>query len=212
MPSSLATLAPWGPASPKRRWWARRFALLALALVACGGASANENPQEKLAIMKKGEEPAKLIEQGKTFAAIGDTTRAEQYFSAAIARGADEANVIPLIVKVCVTDGRYELAIDYASRYTQKRPADIRVRYLLGTLYAAVGDRGRARSELEYVVTAKPNDPEPHWALAKVLHEEGKDPNLADGQFREYLRLAPTGAHADEARASITTTPDEKAP
>jgi tetratricopeptide (TPR) repeat protein len=188
---------------------AMRFALLAVVLLACGGASANENPQEKLAIMKKSEEPGKLVEEGRAFAAVGDTTRAEQYFSTAIARGADESVVVPLIIKVCVTDGRYELAIEYASRYTQKHPSDVRLRYLLGTLYAAIGDRGRARSELEYVVTAKPNDPEPHWALAKVLHDEGKDPTLADGQFREYLRLAPTGAHADEARASITT--DEKA-
>jgi len=189
---------------------AMRFALPTMLLVAaCGGASANENPAEKLAIMKKSEDPAKLVEQGKAFAAVGDTTRAEQYFSTAMARGADESMVVPLIVKVCVNDGRYELAIEYASRYTQKHPSDVRVRYLLGTLYAAIGDRSRARSELEYVVSAKPNDPEPHWALAKVLHDEGKDPNLADGQFREYLRLAPTGTHADEARASITT--DEKA-
>ena len=189
-----------------------RFVLLSLILVACGGASANENPREKLAIMKKGEQPAKLVEQGRAFASIGDTTRAEQYFSAAMAHGADETAVVPLIVKVCVTDGRYELAIEYASRYAQKHPADVRVRYLLGTLYAAVGDRSRARSELEYVVTAKPNDPEPHWALAKVLHDEGKDPTLADGQFREYLRLAPTGTHAEEARASITPDNNEKAP
>jgi tetratricopeptide (TPR) repeat protein len=189
---------------------AMRFALLALGLLACGGASANENPAEKLAIMKKSEQPAKLIEQGRAFAAIGDTTRAEQYFSTAIQRGADESAVVPLIVKVCVTDGRYELAIEYASRYTQKHPADVRVRFVLGTLYAAIGDRGKARSELEYVVTAKPNDPEPHWALAKVLHDEGKDPTLAEGQFREYLRLAPTGAHAEEARASITPNNDEK--
>ena len=190
-----------------------RFALpTMLLLCACGGASANENPAAKLAIMKKSEDPAKLVEQGKAFAAVGDTTRAEQYLSAAMNRGADEATVVPLIVKVCVTDGRYELAIEYASRYTQKHPSDARVRYLLGTLYAAVGDRSRARQELEYVVSAKPNDPEPHWALAKVLHDEGKDPSLADGQFREYLRLAPTGTHADEARASITVDNNEKAP
>lgn len=153
--------------------------------------------------MKKNEQPAKLIEEGRAFAAIGDTTRAEQYFSAAITNGADESAIIPLIVKVCVRDGRYELAIERTSRYTQKHPNDVRVRYLLGTLYGAIGDSGRARNELEFVVNAKPNDPEPHWALAKILHDEGKDLVLADGQFREYLRLAPTGAHADEARASL---------
>lgn len=176
---------------------------VALAATACGGGAATPDPVGRLRIMNKAEAPDKLLQEGKAFAAIGDTTRAEQYFSAAISRGADEAKVVPLIVIVCVRDGRYELAIDYASRYAQKHPNDLRVRYLLGTLYAAVGDSGRARGELEFVVRAKPNDPEPHWALAKVLHDEAKDPTSADGQFREYLRLAPTGAHAEEARASL---------
>ena len=87
---------------------------------------------------------------------------------------------------------------------TQKHPNDARVRYLLGTLYAAIGDGGHARHELEYVVQVKPDDPEPHWVLAKILLDQSKDVVSAEGQFREYLRLAPTGAHADEARASIT--------
>ncbi len=175
-----------------------------LLVAACGGGSQAPDPAKTLAIMHKGEEPQKLLEEGRAFAAVGDTTRAEQYFAAAIAHGADEGVVVPLLVKVCVRDGRYELAIDYAQRYTQKHPNDSRVRYVLGTLYAAIGDAGRARTELEFVVGAKPNEPEPHWALAKILHDQGKDPALADGQFREYLRLAPTGAHAEEARASLT--------
>jgi Tfp pilus assembly protein PilF len=174
------------------------------ASLGCGGGASNPNPATTLAIMRKSEEPQKLLDEGKAFAQMGDTSRAEQYFSAAITHGADEALVVPLLVKVCVRDGRYELAIDYAARYAQKHPNDTRMRYLLGTLYAAIGDGSHARHELEYVVLAKPDDPEPHWALAKVLQEQDKDPTSADGQFREYLRLAPTGTHAEEARASIT--------
>lgn len=183
-------------------------ALVFVLAAACGGGAGTpaSDPAHTLAIMKKAEQPDKLIADGKAFAAVGDTTRAEEYFSTAIAQGADEAKVVPLIVQVCVRDGRYELAIDYASRYAQKHPSDVRMRYVLGTLYAAIGDAGHARTELEYVVNAKPNDPEPHWALAKVLHDEAKDETSADGQFREYLRLAPTGAHADEARASLSNT------
>jgi Flp pilus assembly protein TadD len=182
-----------------------RLVLAAIAFsVACGGSSPGANPAHTLAIMRKGVQPQKLIDEGRAFAAVGDTTRAEQYLAAAMSNGADEAVVIPLLIKVCVRDGRYELAIDYAQHYTQKHPSDTRVRYLLGTLYAAIGDGGRARRELEFVISAKPDDAEPHWALAKILQDQGKDPVLADGQFREYLRLAPTGAHAEEARASLT--------
>jgi len=184
---------------------------VALLAAACGGGTPSAaDTAGRLKIMTQAAQPEKLLQEGKAFAAIGDTTRAEQYFSAAITRGADEAKVMPLIVAVCVRDGRYELAIDYASRYAQKHPNDIRMRYLLGTLYAAVGDSGHARGELEFVVQAKPNDPEPHWALAKVLHDEAKDPSLADGQFREYLRLAPTGTHAEEARASLLNQEPEQ--
>lgn len=183
-----------------------------LLVTACGGPpSPGTDPARTLAIMKKAEAPDKLVTDGRAFAAIGDTTRAEEYFTTAIAHGADEAKVVPLIVEVCVRDGRWELAIDHASRYTRKHPNDVRMRYVLGTLYAAIGDASHARSELEFVVQAKPNDPEPHWALAKVLHDEAKDPASADGQFREYLRLAPTGSHAEEARAEITT-PESPSP
>ncbi len=180
------------------------FALLASA---CGGGSSpGSDPAHTLAIMKDAEKPERLVKDGRAFAAVGDTTRAEQYFTTAIARGADESKVLPLIIEVCVRDGRYELAIDRASNYVEKHPNDVRMRYLLGTLYAAIGDSSHARSELEFVVSQKPNDPAPHWALAKVLHDEAKDAASADGQFREYLRLAPTGTHAEEARASISTT------
>ena len=184
-----------------------RALLVALMISACGGASASSERAQTLRIMRKGEQPQTLLREGRAFAELGDTTRAEQYLADAMAHGADEAVVVPLLIKVCVRDGRYELAIDYAQRYTQRHPNDARVRYLLGTLYAAIGDGEQARRELEYVVTVKPDDPGPHWALAKVL--EARDPVLASGQFREYLRLAPTGSHAEDARASLAKSPNE---
>ena len=181
--------------------------LLLLAAVGCGGSSANSDRAQTLKIMHKSEQPQTLLKEGRAFAALGDTTRAEQYLADAMAHGADESVVVPLLIKVCVRDGRYELAVDYAQRYTQRHPNDARVRYLLGTLYAAIGDSERAQHELEFVITVKPDDPGPHWALAKVL--QAKDPVLATSQFREYLRLAPTGSHAEEAKASLTNSENQ---
>ena len=106
-------------------------------------------------------------------------TRAEQYFSAALAGGGDDDAIVPiLIVKVCVRDGRYELAIEYAEPYAQKHPSDMRVRYLLGTLYDGIGAFDRARAELESVIATKPNDAEPHWALAHPSSRRGQRPRF----------------------------------
>jgi hypothetical protein len=41
-----------------------------------------------------------------------------------------------------------------------------------------------------------------HYALA-VLSRDENDPVGADKHFREYLRLAPNGPHAEEAQASL---------
>ena len=72
----------------------------------------------------------KLIDRGKAFAEINDTTRAEQYFAAAIAAGADERQVIPLLLTVCAQDGRYRVAIQYAEAYLKGHPKDLRVRFV----------------------------------------------------------------------------------
>ncbi len=153
--------------------------------------------------MRREETPEKLFAAGKAYASVGDTTRAEEYLAAAMSRGGDEKTIVPLLIGVCVHDGRYRSAIQYAEPYVQKHPSDVKTRFLLGTLYSAVGDSARARSELEWVVAAEPDKADPHWALAVLLRDELKDAVGADGQFREYLRLAPSGEHADEARASL---------
>jgi len=184
----------------------RRFAPLVVSLLcACGGGGPDPatDPRRTYAEMKKAQTPEKLVEQGKGYASLGDTTRAEQYFSMALNAGGDEATIVPLVVAVCVRDGRYELAIEYAHRYTQKHPNDVRMRYLLGTLYGAIGDVEHAKGELEFVIASKPEAAEPHWALGKLLHDDGKDPALAESQFKEYLRLAPTGSHAEEAHGLL---------
>lgn len=148
--------------------------------------------------------PDKLVERGKAFAAIGDTTRAEEYYAAALENGGNEREVMKLLLEVCVRDGRYRAAIEYARPYIEKHPDDIRCRYVLGTLYQAVAEPKNARSELEIVVKSMPDEADPHFALATVMRDDN-DLVAADNQFREYLRLAPNGLHAEEARSSLMT-------
>jgi tetratricopeptide (TPR) repeat protein len=147
--------------------------------------------------------PDKLIARAKAFAVVGDTTRAEQYYAAALEVGAPDASVTPQLVEVCIRDGRYRAAIEYAAPYVKRHPADLRMRYVLGTLYQGIGDARSAREQLEAVVGKSPEQPDPHYALGILLRDDVSDLVAADDQFREYLRLAPNGPHADEARASL---------
>lgn len=177
--------------------------VLSVAALALACAPKTPDMRATMATFNAERTPDKLVARGKAFAALGDTTRAEEYFGAAIEAGADEREVMKLLLEICVRDGRYRAAIEYARPYVQRHPEDVRCRYVLGTLYQAVADAKAARAELEQVVRAAPDDPDPHFALALVLRDDERDLVSAEAQFHEYLRLAPNGAHAEEARASL---------
>jgi Tfp pilus assembly protein PilF len=189
----------------------QRALLVSLLLTAFGAAGCASTPGDKMradvAVFQKEQTAEKLFERGKAFAAVGDMTRAEEYLAAAIEAGADDRKVMPLLLRVCAEDHRYRVAITYAEPYLKKHPGDVGTRFVLGTLYAAVGEPAQAKAELERVLAATagrggPGEANAHFALAVVMREQD-DLVTADKHFREYLRLAPRGDHAEEARASL---------
>jgi tetratricopeptide (TPR) repeat protein len=176
----------------------------ALALWALG---CHEGPggraQSDVRAFEQERSASKLEERGRAFAAVGDTTRAEQYFSAALEAGGDDAALTGALLSVCIRDGRFRMAIEHARRYLAHHPADGKARFVLGTLYAAVGEQRAAREELEVATRQDADDADVHYALAVVLRDQGDEALVADRHFREYLRLAPRGDHADEARSFL---------
>jgi Flp pilus assembly protein TadD len=184
----------------------------ALGLVALGCASSpGDRVQQNVRTFKSEQKPDRLVAEARAFWNVGDLTRAEQYFAAAIEAGGDETKIIPQLLSVCVQDGRYRVAITYAENHLRRHPSDVSARFVLGTLYAAVGEVPEARTELERVVLARPTEAQAHFALAVLVRDTG-DRVEADRHFREYLRLAPQGAHAEEARASLLHTVPEQTP
>jgi tetratricopeptide (TPR) repeat protein len=149
------------------------------------------------------ETPEKLLARGRAFAAVGDLTRAEQYFAAALERGADPRVTLPLLLRVCADAHRYRAAIDYAEPVLRKHPDDHRLRFVVASFYMTIGEMTTARDELTRIVTQKPDFAAPHYALAVLLRDEAGDVVSADVHFREYLRLDPRGPHADEAKSSL---------
>jgi tetratricopeptide (TPR) repeat protein len=135
----------------------------------------------------------------------GDSSRASQYLTLALRLGADEHAVVPRLLRLYVRDGQYRLAVELAESYVRRHPNDRRTRLLLGTLYTGVGFDGLAERQYERVLAQDPKSDNAHFALASLLRARGQDFARADQHFRAYLQLAPSGAHAEEARAALLT-------
>lgn len=175
---------------------------LALAPSACA-ASRGDKVREAERTVRAEQTKEKLFERGKLFARVGDYTRASQYLTAALDAGAKPDDVLPILMRVYVVSGRYRTAIQLGEEELTKYPEKHALRFLVGTLYAAVGRLDMARDHLERVLAAKPKHAGAHYAMGVLLRDGENDPVGADQHFREYLKLEPTGAHAEEARGSL---------
>jgi thioredoxin-like negative regulator of GroEL len=179
------------------------FVVLAgLASTACGASSGDRVARDLTAVQKE-RTPDKLVARGVAFAGVGDLTRAEQYLAAALDAGADPEVVLPKLMRVCIAAGHERAAIDYAAPQLRKHPGDAHLQFVVGELRALTGDASGAREDLEHVVNVDPQAAAPRYALARLLRDQVGDVVAADREFRAYLRLSPSGEHAEEARASL---------
>jgi tetratricopeptide (TPR) repeat protein len=176
------------------------FLLLAASCVACGGKTPDANAARSVA---QDRNPTLLTERGKAYAEAGDLVRAEQYFQAALAAGADERVVTPMLIRVCVASRHFRLASELAELMLARNPADSRLRFLAGALAVSIGAPARARPHLERAANELSNDGEVQFAVAVFFRDDLADRATADKYFRDYLRLQRDGAHAAEARASL---------
>jgi Flp pilus assembly protein TadD len=172
------------------------------ALAGCGAAPGDRVARD-LSTARKESTPDKLVARGRAFAGVGDLTRAEQYLAAAIESGAPVDRVMPELLRVCIAAGHERAAIDYATPHLHRHPSDVRLRFVVAELRAVTGDAAGARTDLELVVAGQPDAPAPHYAFARLLRDQLGDPLGADREFRAYLRVAPTGEHAEEARSNL---------
>ena len=184
--------------------------LAALVLVALAESGCSAGPGAAVAAdvqtARAEQSPDKLIERGRAFAVVGDYTRAEQYLSAALEAGAPSDVVLPILLKVCITENRFRAAIGYAEPQLTTHPEDFRLRFLVASLHASIGETETALAHLQRVATLKPGYAEVQYAIAVLLRDAEHDVIRADKHFRQYLRLEPEGRHAAEARDSLLKT------
>lgn len=144
-----------------------------------------------------------LYQEGVLHARHGDFLRAEQYLTAARARGYDEGEVVSWLVRICVSSNRYQSALAHAEPYLRLHPEDWPLRFVVANIHDALGDTERAGLELEAVTEAAPEEPLAQYRLAVFYSERSLEPKEARRAFENYLRLDPDGRYAAEARARL---------
>jgi Tfp pilus assembly protein PilF len=182
---------------------------LATTVVGCG--QTNHAPLASAATAASDQAAAakELLELGLELAREGDAVRGEQYLVSALDAGADaNAALLPLL-KLCIKSGRFEAAAQYAEAYGKDVAAKRDLDLLLGGLYVTLDERDKAVLHLQRVTRRYPEHAMAHLLLARVLQQQSRDLQQADEQFRAYLRLAPEGPFAAEARESLLTRVDE---
>ncbi len=189
----------------KRIYFAATTSIFLSVGVVMGCGVPHSKMQESVDSIRAESAPDQLAGRGDLFALAGDMTRAEQYFVAALHSGGEPARLVRRLIAVCVADGRYPVALEYADEHLRKHPSDIDVRYAAATLRIAIGDEARARRDLAAVLSVKPAFSEAHYVLA-LLDKGNGDAMSADAQFRAYLALGPAGEHAEIARANLMRT------
>jgi predicted Zn-dependent protease len=193
----------------RRSWrdlWARRVGVPGLLLVAVGCSSlppASPPASPEMIEQQRAEIARSLVETGRALAAGGDSLRAEQYFRAALGAGAPARDVLPLLIAVCIKGQRYRAAVADTQEFLRQHPNASRLRFVLASLLTGLGDFPAAVDELVRLVSAEPEHVLGHYALGVLYRDRLHHAERADQEFRAYLALAPSGTHADEARASL---------
>jgi len=170
--------------------------------VACGSAAAQQ--QRERETLRRDASAGALVERADAAASVGDMTRAEQYYVAAIEAGGLEKPLVKRLLLVCVADQRYPVAAQYAEQYLRRHPRDWEISFAAASIQAALGQHQQAQLLLERVVEKRPASAEAHYALSSVLRERGQALEVADVHDLQYLKLKPDGPLAEAARARLT--------
>src|SRR5215207_6235539 len=108
--------------------------LVVLGFCASACMSSAAELESRIETVERANEPTKLARAGDAFAAVGDYTRAEQYYNLAVENGSNELELVPRLIRVCVRAQRTGAAIQYAEKHWRKSPRNEGVRSLLAIL------------------------------------------------------------------------------
>jgi predicted Zn-dependent protease len=142
-----------------------------------------------------------LFVQGVALAKRGQLIRAEQYLNLAIHGGYSEEQALPILLKICLSSSRLRTALNYAEPYLIRHPESWMLRYLVASIYLALGQTLRAHDELIRVVQHQSSNAPATYLLAIIARDSFHDIDAATRYFAAYTEISPNGEHALEAAA-----------
>ncbi len=202
----IGSTARWVGSARVKTWRCEHLHVLVatlsiIALVGCQHAVREETRDAReLATLVSSED---LFALGIHHARLGDVHRAEQYLQAARQRGHDESEAVAWLVRVCIAGGRYHAALLHAESYLRDHPRHWPLRLVVASIHEALGNIRDAISELEAIVDLEPSSALAHYRLGMLYQTERANNDRVEHHLREYLRLAPSGAHEVEVVAAI---------
>jgi spermidine synthase len=179
-----AAAAPGGPATVP--------ALVELSIVrAALGRPDEATAAARDAVLRNPADPAALRQLASMYADSGDEEALQRLIQLVEQTAADRAVLLYCRTRLAYVRGEYELAARLGEELAALDPADVNVRNLLGSAYAALGDNDRARQALEASLRIEPANPGVLVNLGTVALRAG-DSTAAVERFSEALFLSPT--------------------
>jgi len=181
----------------------KKVGLLLITLTGCltGCAAPTSREAPRVAAGEADSARRDWVATGDQLMKHGDPSRAAQYYEAAYRSGAEP--VLPKLLAACVASRQYALAVEHAEAALLRDPSNVHLRGLLGSLHADTGELAKARENFELAAEEAVADADLQFTVGVFFRDDAHEPGRADPYFRAYLALAPTGAHAREARASL---------
>lgn len=141
-----------------------------------------------------------------------DNDKAEAAYKKAIELKADYAAAYNALATLYNNQRKFDLAAEMSAKAAELTSAagaagapggNADALYNQGVILWNAGKVAEAKKQFQSAIQANPNHAESHYQLGMALVNEG---NLADAanEFDTYLRLAPEGPNAGQARALVT--------
>lgn len=175
--------------------------LLTATVIGCAPAQSSGHRTAKAAPHDSQGDGQKWTALGDGHMSNGDPSRAAQYYEAGYREGT--AALLPKLLTACIASRQYALAIEHAEAAVARDPTNAHLRGLLGALHASMGELDKARQHFELAASDRPLDATMQFTVGVFFRDDAREPGRADSYFRAYLAIAPKGAHAIEAQASL---------